>query len=231
MGSTTQKDYKKLLLLTFTITPSGAISPGPLSAFAVAMGASIGIIGGFLIATGHLVVELLYLLLLYKFYQNLDKFLRRFKFLFNLIITTFLAYFAYLLVKDGLHIFHYGLNIQTAGVGSANYLKAFSTGIILTGLNVYFLLWWLSVGKILLEESAKIGWKGFLAMFSAHISIDYIWLMLLAGGGIVFKLIGYKAYASLLLFLGTTLVYFAIKIALDTFSINLSPRKVLAKNK
>jgi len=58
----------------------------------------------------------------------------------------------------------------------ASYRHLFILGLAFTGLNPYFILWWLTVGAqliiIALEFAALIG---VLFMFICHVWMDYVW--------------------------------------------------------
>ena len=209
--------YRMVVLLTLAITPSGALSPGPLSASAVALGALMGPLGGFLAALGHMVVELPYVLLLYRFTFTLRSFITRFKVALNTVVVVFLLYFSYMLLRDSISIVMGLEGSQSPGfIVGGGLLEAMVTGALLTGFNAYFLLWWLTVGYPLIEESSKLGFRGFTVMYASHVWMDYAWLTLLAGGGVTVKLLGSTPYAILLGVLAAILVIFAVKIARDT---------------
>jgi len=142
-------NVRKLVSLTLAITLSGALSPGPLSASAIVTGASIGLFGGLLIALGHMIVELPYVTMLYKLINQFRKFLTKMKIklILNVIVTFFLAYFSYLLIKDSINIFQSGaFSFTELNLTVLNPLEAVGIGVILTGFNAYFLTWWLTVG-------------------------------------------------------------------------------------
>mgnify|MGYP001770622533 CR=1 FL=1 len=211
--------FRRVVLLTLAITPSGALSPGPLSASAVALGALLGPLAGFVVALGHMVVELPYVILLYRFSSLLRGALGVLRVPFNLFVVAFLLYFSYLLLRDSMSL----LSGSTSSPGASlifgeGLLGALATGVLLTGLNVYFLLWWLTVGYPLVEESSKLGFKGLTVMYASHVWMDYAWLTLLAGGGGATRLLGSTPYAVLLAILAVILVVFAAKISIDTIN-------------
>ncbi len=210
--------YRMIILLTLAITPSGALSPGPLSTSAVALGALMGPLGGFLAALGHMIIELPYVLLLYRFTLVLKGFIGRFKVLFNTIVVLFLLYFSYMLLKDSLSLITSSRDSQSLDVTVGGGLPgAILVGVILTGFNAYFLLWWLTVGYPLIEESSKLGFRGLAVMYISHVWIDYAWLTLLAGGGGAVSILGHTPYAILLGVLALILVILATRITIDTF--------------
>ncbi len=211
------RNLRKLVLTTLAITPSGALSPGPLSASAAAVGAALGLWGGFLIALGHMAVELPYVAILHRFAGLTRKSLGRMKVPMNVIIVAFLVFFSYLLLIDATALLRG--QASAGGFQRAGPLEAFLIGITLTGLNVYFLAWWLTVGYPLIEESSRLGLKGFTAMYASHVWMDYAWLMLLAAGGGATRILGTLPYALLLIALSAILIMFALKIARDTWKL------------
>ncbi len=209
------KSLWSLVLATLTITPSGALSPGPLSASAAAVGALLGPWGGFLIALGHMAVELPYVATLYRFASLMRRSLARLKVPMNTIIIVFLLFFSYLLLQDFIAVLRGESSPSRSPVSRP--FEAFVVGAALTGLNVYFLAWWLTVGYPLIEKSSELGRKGFAAMYISHVWMDYAWLILLAAGGGATKILGVIPYAILLAILATVLAGFAMKIAFDTW--------------
>jgi threonine/homoserine/homoserine lactone efflux protein len=178
----------------------------------------MGPLGGFLAALGHMVVELPYVLLLYRFTSTLRSFIGRFKYALNIVVVLFLLYFSYMLLRDSISIaMGLGGSQGSASIAGGGLLGAVVTGALLTGFNAYFLLWWLTVGYPLIEESSKLGLRGFTVMYVSHVWMDFAWLTLLAGGGDAVRLLGSTPYAILLGVLAAILVVFSIKIAVTTF--------------
>jgi len=64
---------RDLVVETLLISPSGALSPGPLSAMAVAAGLALGALGGLAIALGHTLFELPYVALLLRLASRLRR--------------------------------------------------------------------------------------------------------------------------------------------------------------
>lgn len=100
-------------------------------------------------------------------------------------------------------------------------------GILLSGLNIWFLIWWLSIGFGLITLVAEMGMgiATIFIMFLSHIWIDFLWLMLIAEASKKgFSVIGSKEYNIIMIFLGIMLIFFGINISLKRFlSISLLP--------
>ena len=211
-------DAKSLILKTLMVTPSGALSPGPLSAMAVALGAKMGVNAGIAMAFGHMLFEAPYVALLIRGYSSVSRILEKYGRILNALVIAFIAWFSYMLMRDGLRaiIAH---SIASASAATATgMLDALIAGVVLTGANAYFLLWWVTVGLPLIRDAAALGPAGFAVMYSAHVWMDYAWLALLAAGGGAAKLLGPEAYGALLIILAILLLIFAADIAARSYA-------------
>lgn len=92
-------------------------------------------------------------------------------------------------------------------------------GIVFTGANPFFLIWWLTIGSTLIVQAiALAALVGVLIMFAAHIWMDYAWLggtAHLAFRGRVF--LG-KWYRGMLIVFGVAMWYFGITFILSALS-------------
>jgi len=207
-----------LLLSTVIISISGVLSPGPLTASAVAIGTRRFAKGGFLIAFGHMIFEFPYVLLIASFYSSIGFFLKNIhvKYALTAVTALFILFFSYLIIKEGVAVMKSGA--APMGKGKRYTFNPILVGIILTGLNPYFLLWWLSVGLPLIQLSMSMGFPLLIFMYGSHVWMDYVWLTLMgfAGEGSM-KMLKSKGYGVLLITLGLVLFIFAINLSLKTF--------------
>ncbi len=206
-------NLRKAVIDTAVITPSGALSPGPLSASAVAAGASLGLLGGLLVALGHLLVELPYFIVLILVMGVIEAKLRRIKTVLDLIAGGFMLFFAYLLVITGIGLYN-GEGIAGGSIIS-NPLTAVATGAVLTGANVYFLAWWFTVGKPIIDSARSMGWRNASIIYIVHYSYDFGWLILLAAIGGLAGLGGSMILAGLMFVLALVLAYYGVKIIVN----------------
>ena len=90
-------------------------------------------------------------------------------------------------------------------------------GIFLSALNPFFLIWWLTVGIILIRESIELwGITGILILFFFHIWMDYVWLFVVAGFASKTKnILSNKNYKILIIGLSALLIYFGIDFLLQ----------------
>ena len=50
-------------------------------------------------------------------------------------------------------------------------------GLVFTGINPFFLIWWATVDSLLIAQALLLGaFVGVFIMFAAHIWLDYVWL-------------------------------------------------------
>jgi len=209
-GSVNPRSLKRVVAETLLITPSGALSPGPLSASAVAIGALMGPVGGLLVALGHMLFELPYVVLLVKWAEKLSRAISKYEKPLNLAVAGFIVFFAYGLILDAIAAAH-GVVRTSSAMTASTPLGALMVGLVLTAFNPYFLAWWATVGLPLVRGAAAHGGKGFAAMYSSHVWMDYVWLALLAAGGAGLSRIT-GLYAALLLGLAAVLLVFAANL-------------------
>jgi threonine/homoserine/homoserine lactone efflux protein len=54
--------------------------------------------------------------------------------------------------------------------------SAFTAGIITSGLNPFFLLWWATIGSLLVMRFLEFGLSGLIVFIVVHWLIDLLWL-------------------------------------------------------
>jgi threonine/homoserine/homoserine lactone efflux protein len=186
------------------LTASGALAPGPLFVKNITEGSKFGAKSGFLFAIGHTVVE------------------------FSLVIVLALGLLTVANeptarlatgVAGGLALLVFGL-IQIREAMSPKPVEMrkekmavkshFLVGTVFTGLNPYFIFWWLVPGtKLILDAIAFASWAGVFLMYIAHIWMDYAWLTgtaYLAKRGT--KFVDRKGYRIVLILFGLILIGF-----------------------
>lgn len=215
-------DLVGLVVSTVVISVSGALSPGPLTASAVMIGTRRFAKGGFLIALGHMFFEFPYVLIIALLYSSIEFFLKDVNVSYGLTfaVSAFIFFFSYLIIREGISVIRSETRRIEESKGYA--FNPILIGIVLTGLNPYFLLWWLSIGLPLIQLSMNMGFPFLLLMYGSHVWMDYFWLTLMGfAGESGVKILKSKGYGILLIALGLILALFAINISLKTF-LNLS---------
>ncbi len=197
------------------VSSSGALSPGPLTFTNLALGARGGLKSGLLVATGHMLFELPYVILLSFFFTSIQDLLTipYFRISLSAFLIAFILFFAYLIFRDVRNLSEESLSADKAvnlgGIPLSNPLLA---GFLLTALNPYFLLWWGTVGLTLIEGAVAFGsLAGLAIMYVSHVWLDFAWLGLTAfsmRAGT--KVVGVKGLKLILAAVGIALVYYAI---------------------
>jgi threonine/homoserine/homoserine lactone efflux protein len=91
-------------------------------------------------------------------------------------------------------------------------------GLALTGLNPYFILWWLTIGSVLIVQAlAFAALAGVLIMYASHVWMDYAYLTAIAHLGKRGRIIiGSRYYKFVLIAFGLVLIYYG-----STFLLNV----------
>jgi len=200
------------LIEAVLISLSGVMAPGPITAVTVSKGTKSPHAGA-IIALGHGIVEIpLMILILYGFGEIL-------KILYIKAIIGLLG--GLFLLKMGLGLLK---GIKQAKIDSSNDPHSpLMAGIILSLANPYFLIWWATIGSILIFRSFTFGLLGFAIFMVLHWSCDFFWCYFLSAlsfkGGQFF---GKRLQQVLFLICGIFLLFFSAKFIFDAVKIFFS---------
>jgi len=157
-------DFYTFLASAILLSLSGVMSPGPL--FAVTIAKSFkDKKAGVLISLGHGVVEFPLMFLIFFGLRQL---------LTSNITQRIIGFFGGLiLIFMGVQM----LRTRNENSNGSSYLAYGSliAGILATGSNPYFLLWWATVGADLVINAAVFGLIGFVIFAVAHWLCDLFW--------------------------------------------------------
>jgi threonine/homoserine/homoserine lactone efflux protein len=191
------------------VTASGALAPGPLTFGMIIHGSEGGARSGIACATGHMIVEFpLVLALAFGLTAAISQ--PSIKTIVGLIGGVGLICFG------GMQIYE-TLKKKTSKAWTSNLPgSSILLGLILTGLNPYFILWWFTIGSMLiLQALTYAALLGVLIMYLSHVWMDYAFLTALAHFGKKGKaFLGSRYYRLILLAFGMILVYFGITFLL-----------------
>ena len=195
-------------ILVIIISASGVMSPGPLFAANITYGLREGVKSGIKIAIGHSIVELPLVILLGIGVFSLEIFPE-----FRTIISIFGAITLFVFA---------GIQIKTILKKNKNIsIKPkqgpIVTGILLSALNPFFIVWWLTIGFKLISDAMLIwAFAGILIVFVFHIWMDFAWLGITAFlASKSRKIISNRNYKIMILVLSGTLIYFGIRFLID----------------
>jgi len=198
-------------ILVIIISASGVMSPGPLFAANITYGLREGVKSGIKIAIGHSIVELPLVILLGIGVFSLEIFPE-----FRTIISIFGAITLFVFA---------GIQIKTILKKNKNISVKpkqgpIVTGILLSVLNPFFIVWWLTIGFKLISDAMLIwAFAGILIVFVFHIWMDFAWLGITAFlASKSRKIISNRNYKIMILVLSLTLIYFGIMFLMDVVS-------------
>jgi len=159
------------LLSAVAISLSGVMLPGPMTAATVAKGYSNKNAGAW-IAVGHAVIEVPLIVAIYFGFGHFIGSPQAVKVIY---------------IVGGLMLLYLGFRMfRTAGnaVGEIGGLPSSSlvTGIVITGTNPAFYVWWATIGMVLMAGAAKFGLAGVILFTLVHWPCDLAWTEFLSAG-------------------------------------------------
>ncbi len=191
-------------IMVVAISASGVMSPGPLFSANIIYGIRQGKIAGLKIALGHTIIEFPLIILLGTgiFTSNIFP---EYRILISIIGALGIFAFAGLQIKS-----LFQKNIQKNTESSRGPIL---TGIFLSALNPFFLVWWLTIGLKLISESIELwGFIGVIVLFLFHIWMDYLWLYMIAFfASKTRNFLSNRNYKILIISLTIILIYFGIE--------------------
>ena len=194
-------------VLVIVISASGVMAPGPLFAANIAHGLKDGAKSGIKMAIGHTIVELPLVILLGIGVFSLELF-PEFRTVISILGAITLFVFAAMQIKTIFRNKETTTNLKQGPLVS---------GILLSALNPFFIIWWLTIGFKLISDAMLIwAFSGILVLFVLHIWMDFAWL-----GTISYlasksaKILSNKNYKIIMICLSVMLVYFGITFLED----------------
>jgi threonine/homoserine/homoserine lactone efflux protein len=158
-----------LLATVVVISLSGVMMPGPMFAMTVAKSYRTPWAGA-QVSLGHAVIEVPLILLIYfgfgSFFQN------------NTVQLVLSLLGGAMIIWLGIGMFRARNEVVKQGKDLPR--SAFTSGIILSGLNPFFLFWWATVGLSLVAKFLKFGSAGLAALTVTHWLCDLAWLSLVS---------------------------------------------------
>ena len=200
------------------VSVSGVISPGPLFFANLVLSKNGGFWSGIKIAIGHSIVELPVIILysipliVLSSPNVTSSTIKLISFIGGISLIAFGILYVVKTVSKN--------NNSNYIVKSSRIQKPILAGILFTGVNPFFFLWWISVGIKLISDSIELlGYPfGIAFLFLVHVWMDYAWL----GLSSYFALRGVKVIRSyyhnfIILLLTIPLFYYGINFTLSAF--------------
>jgi threonine/homoserine/homoserine lactone efflux protein len=207
-------DLFSFVVTVIVVTASGALAPGPLFFGLLMHGSKEGARAGLSCAIGHTLVEfplVLALSLGLLAAANQPALKGVIGFVGGIGLIGFGALQIYDTIKSKPE---FGEAPKKSSVPASSLIL----GLALTGLNPYFILWWLTIGSVLIVQAlAFAAILGVLIMYISHVWMDYAYLTAIAHLGKRGKrLIGSRYYKLVLIAFGLILIYYG-----STFLLNV----------
>ena len=195
-------------ILVIVISASGVMAPGPLFAANISLGLHGGIRSGFKMAIGHTIVEFPLVILLGVGVFSLERFP---EFREGIAIFGAIALFVFALIQIR------AIFGKKELVVSKPKQDPIITGIALSALNPFFIIWWLTIGFKLISDAMLIwAFTGMLIVFVLHVWMDFAWLgtiSLLASKSL--RIFSNRNYKILMAGLSLMLIYFGVTFLID----------------
>lgn len=203
--------FLEFAVLVIVISASGVMAPGPLFAANLAYGLRDGVKAGYKMAIGHTIVELPLVILLGIGVFSLESF-PEFRSIISVLGAITLFVFAGLQIRTVLK------NKESISMNQKQ--GPLIGGILLSALNPFFIIWWLTIGfKLISDAMLMWAFAGILIVFGLHIWMDFAWL-----GSIAYlaakssKILSNRNYKILIIGLSIMLVYYGSTFLSDVFS-------------
>ena len=197
---------------------SGALVPGPMLTLVISSVAKKGFWTSFFIVVGHSLLELAVVICF---------FIGILKFLDNPLIAKIIG------VLGGIFLLYIGVDIivsifkkkfaidfksalkQETITGKSTIALVFK-GILISLMNPYWFIWWISIGAAFLFKSVKFSFMGVTSFYIGHISADFIWYLFI--GFLVNtgrRFFNQKIYNGILISCSIFLFYLGIKFIIE----------------
>jgi threonine/homoserine/homoserine lactone efflux protein len=199
-------DAFTFIITVILVTVSGALAPGPLFFATLSHGARLGAKSGLTFAAAHTIVEFTLVMLLAGGLLTIAN---------EPAVRTIIG------TVGGMVLLAFGAaqiygafrsRPEEHGTRPAPTRNLVLMGLALTGLNPFFVVWWLTVGANLILISLEFAsLAGVVFMYVCHVWMDYLWLvgvahLAKAGANVA----GLKWYRFLMILFGAILIYFGL---------------------
>jgi len=196
-------DMLSFIATVILISLSGVLMPGPLLATTLAEGRK-NRFAGVIISLGHAIVEVPIIISLF--------------FIGSMELSPMVK--ASIGIAGGIALIYFAFS--SLHEKENKIIKGVLAGIILSSLNPYFIMWWLTVGFTLAIKATLFGLAGLLAMIFFHEMCDFIWygsISMAASMGAKFKRIERILFSisfTIMLFFGIYFIYDSIRVITGT---------------
>ncbi len=194
-----------IFLSALAIAFSGAMMPGPLLTYTIRQSLNNGPRSGFIIIVGHAILEIVLIALIFLGFDIIFQ-SDPAQIFIGIVGGLLLVYMGFSMIFNALKN-KIKIELDTKKSSSKS---MFLSGIVISAINPYFLLWWAIIGLGFLLQAYKLfGVAGILIYYTGHILADFIWYGLISIiVGTTRKFINERIYQAIIIVLGCILIYF-----------------------
>lgn len=164
-----------IFVTSFFLALSGALMPGPLLTVTINESVTRGVWTGPLLIVGHAILELIFIIIILL---GLGAILRH-----DLVLAVIAFAGSAVMLVMGYSMIRKVRFLTLSGVPSQSPSGTFgrilkhpvSAGVIVSLVNPYWTVWWLTIGLAYIFIAAKLGIAGVIVFFIGHISADFLW--------------------------------------------------------
>jgi threonine/homoserine/homoserine lactone efflux protein len=196
------------------LSASGALAPGPLFFVTISNGVKSGTKSGLLFSIAHSLIEFTLVILLALGLLSVAN-------IPAVRLTVGIAGGVALIIFGTMQIHSsFSYKPEETKTDQRATKSLLLLGLALTGLNPYFIVWWLTVGANLIFISLEFaGLAGVVFMYVCHVWVDYVWLILVSAfAKRSSKILRVKWYRLLMAVFGAVLIYFGLTFLIDSLA-------------
>lgn len=207
-------DTLNFIATVILITASGALAPGPLFFTTISHGTRSGAKGGLIFSISHTLVEFTIVILLALGLLTIAN---------EPIVKLTVG------IAGGIVLIGFGAaQIRQSLVSAFDETKSkrvttknlLLVGLTFTGLNPFFIVWWLTAGaQLILLALEFAALAGVVFMYVCHVWMDYVWLTSIAHfAKMGTNIIGFKWYRIMMAMFGAVLIYFGLTFLITSLT-------------
>lgn len=207
-------DTLNFIATVILITASGALAPGPLFFTTISHGTRSGAKGGLIFSISHTLVEFTIVILLALGLLTIAN---------EPIVKLTVG------IAGGIVLIGFGAaQIRQSLVSAFDETKSkrvttknlLLVGLTFTGLNPFFIVWWLTAGaQLILLALEFAALAGVVFMYVCHVWMDYVWLTSIAHfAKMGTNIIGFKWYRIMMAIFGAVLIYFGLTFLITSLT-------------
>lgn len=208
-------DVLSFVITVILITASGALAPGPLFFLTISHGTKSGARSGLAFSVAHTIIEFTLVMLLALGLLTVAN-APAVRLTFGVAGGLVLLLFGVLQIRDSLQSKEG--KAKSEEVTMKNLLIV---GLAFTGLNPFFIVWWLTVGATLILLGLEYAsMAGVVLMYVSHVWIDYVWLVSVSHfAKIGTNVLGSRLYRLLMAVFGLALIYFGLNFLVTSLKL------------